>query len=466
MWYTAEQCSEYIQSPQTVRRVTVANSGLATLNFGGYQEDIARLVIEDHKLDSAFWACKEESRATADVYPNLADDTAPSADFYGAHKVWCTKHPESPTRFQLNFNLYHYHFHAGPAPEFVVAAKAPTGFYVFKVLLVRYLEQRSIGSCGTLERCTWASPPVSRIEGTYTDRRLRLAAVLYGGFVRHEISTASQWFMEANTNQHGSHITQRSRKYVGSEEALLNIQHFIVYVGEKMTVFRRMHPPQDCGCSNKVELGLFLYSLGAGGLLTIILHMHRLSKCRANAVAETPRRHDQRTKAALGSKIDPYHLKRELRVPVYALDVDKKQKGGTPPTPPLTSGVLTVGIYHSCDQDWNTARRHVFLEPSNLTKEEASARRMGPLRPRLLIQRRGPKRPFTACWRSLLRWTSTLIQRGFDDPRFIVIARGYVFLDDWKRGVYGQGDYWTLADEFIAKRNAGQIDMLGGTTPV
>ncbi|KAJ7604806.1 hypothetical protein DFH06DRAFT_1150861 [Mycena polygramma] len=52
---------------------------------------------------------------------------------------------------------------------------------------------------------------------------------------------------------------------------------------------------------------------------------------------------------------------------------------------------------------WNTARRHVFLEPSNLTKEEASARRMGPLRPPLLIQRRGPKRPFTACWRLLLR---------------------------------------------------------------
>ncbi|KAJ7613757.1 hypothetical protein DFH06DRAFT_1369375 [Mycena polygramma] len=51
----------------------------------------------------------------------------------------------------------------------------------------------------------------------------------------------------------------------------------------------------------------------------------------------------------------------------------------------------------------NAARRHIFLEPSNLTKEEASARRMGPLRPRLLIQRRGPKRPFTACGRLLLR---------------------------------------------------------------
>ncbi|KAJ7659578.1 hypothetical protein DFH06DRAFT_1130349 [Mycena polygramma] len=33
-----------------------------------------------------------------------------------------------------------------------------------------------------------------------------------------------------------------------------------------------------------------------------------------------------------------------------------------------------------------------------------SAGRMGPLRPPLLIQRRGPKRPFTACWRLLLRW--------------------------------------------------------------
>ncbi|KAJ7610640.1 hypothetical protein DFH06DRAFT_1148038 [Mycena polygramma] len=51
----------------------------------------------------------------------------------------------------------------------------------------------------------------------------------------------------------------------------------------------------------------------------------------------------------------------------------------------------------------NTARRHVFLEASNLTKKEASARRMGPLRPPLLIQRRGPKRPFTACGRLLLR---------------------------------------------------------------
>ncbi|KAJ7660097.1 hypothetical protein DFH06DRAFT_1130008 [Mycena polygramma] len=76
----------------------------------------------------------------------------------------------------------------------------------------------------------------------------------------------------------------------------------------------------------------------------------------------------------------------------------------------------TVGRYRSCDQCWNAARRHGLLEPSNLTKEEASARRMGPLRPPLLIQPRAPKRPFTACWRLLLRCGYPRCSEPYSDP--------------------------------------------------
>ncbi|KAF8193961.1 hypothetical protein K438DRAFT_1969251 [Mycena galopus ATCC 62051] len=55
-------------------------------------------------------------------------------------------------------------------------------------------------------------------------------------------------------------------------------------------------------------------------------------------------------------------------------------------------------------------------------------------------------------------------KRPFDsalqrDPRFVVIPRSYLHIVDWHRGISSGRDHWTIADEFIAKRNAGQVDL-------
>ncbi|KAJ7865831.1 hypothetical protein B0H13DRAFT_2352821 [Mycena leptocephala] len=45
------------------------------------------------------------------------------------------------------------------------------------------------------------------------------------------------------------------------------------------------------------------------------------------------------------------------------------------------------------------------------------------------------------------------------DPRFVAMGRAY-FLKDWQMGAYTGMDYWTRAEIFIAKRQAGEIDEL------
>ncbi|KAJ7936749.1 hypothetical protein B0H13DRAFT_2437604 [Mycena leptocephala] len=43
------------------------------------------------------------------------------------------------------------------------------------------------------------------------------------------------------------------------------------------------------------------------------------------------------------------------------------------------------------------------------------------------------------------------------DPRFVAMRRAY-FLKDWQRGVHNEQDYWSRAEDFIAKRRRGEVD--------
>ncbi|KAJ7106553.1 hypothetical protein C8R44DRAFT_745043 [Mycena epipterygia] len=45
------------------------------------------------------------------------------------------------------------------------------------------------------------------------------------------------------------------------------------------------------------------------------------------------------------------------------------------------------------------------------------------------------------------------------DPRFVVMRCGYL-LKDWQRGVHTGIDYWSRAEDFIAKRWTGEVDAL------
>ncbi|KAF7369523.1 hypothetical protein MVEN_00282100 [Mycena venus] len=46
------------------------------------------------------------------------------------------------------------------------------------------------------------------------------------------------------------------------------------------------------------------------------------------------------------------------------------------------------------------------------------------------------------------------------DPRFVVMQNGW-HLQDWQMGIHAGVDYWTRAEDFIAKRRCKEIDPLG-----
>ncbi|KAF7369499.1 hypothetical protein MVEN_00279700 [Mycena venus] len=50
------------------------------------------------------------------------------------------------------------------------------------------------------------------------------------------------------------------------------------------------------------------------------------------------------------------------------------------------------------------------------------------------------------------------------DPRFVTMTN-YRYLADWQRGVHAGTDYWTRAEDFIARRRSGEIDALNYNLP-
>ncbi|KAJ7896160.1 hypothetical protein B0H13DRAFT_2338586 [Mycena leptocephala] len=58
----------------------------------------------------------------------------------------------------------------------------------------------------------------------------------------------------------------------------------------------------------------------------------------------------------------------------------------------------------------------------------------------------------------LLAYCACPVERALEeDPRFVVIARKYVYVFDWQRRISSGIDHWALVDKFIAKPNVGQI---------
>ncbi|KAJ7842975.1 hypothetical protein B0H14DRAFT_2779764 [Mycena olivaceomarginata] len=50
------------------------------------------------------------------------------------------------------------------------------------------------------------------------------------------------------------------------------------------------------------------------------------------------------------------------------------------------------------------------------------------------------------------------------DVRYVRMKRGF-YAKDWKVGVYGGRDYWTRADEWVAKRTLGEVHQLEYVVP-